>query len=187
MFTSIYNRACVLRWPMGYFNRDTNNRAGRDNRGGGRGFGGSRPTRNDGPREMFKTVCSSCGKECEVPFKPTNGKPVYCSECFDRISPRTDRPERNERPSFERNDRPRRDDGPRREDRPQAPRVDYGAQFESLNAKMDKLITLLSPKAEDKVSKVVATEEVKEAKAVKTPRVKKEKVVKEDKVEVASE
>jgi CxxC-x17-CxxC domain-containing protein len=32
--------------------------------------------------EMTKVICSSCGKECEVPFKPTSTKPVYCDECF---------------------------------------------------------------------------------------------------------
>jgi CxxC-x17-CxxC domain-containing protein len=37
---------------------------------------------NFGPREMHKAVCSKCKKECEVPFKPTEGKPVYCRECF---------------------------------------------------------------------------------------------------------
>jgi len=37
---------------------------------------------NSGPREMHKTTCSDCKKECEVPFKPTEGKPVYCKECF---------------------------------------------------------------------------------------------------------
>ena len=35
-----------------------------------------------GAREMFSAVCAECGKECQVPFKPTEGKPVYCSECF---------------------------------------------------------------------------------------------------------
>ena len=35
-----------------------------------------------GPREMFSATCSSCGKEARVPFRPTNGKPVYCSDCF---------------------------------------------------------------------------------------------------------
>lgn len=35
-----------------------------------------------GQREMFAAVCANCGKECQVPFKPTEGKPVYCSECF---------------------------------------------------------------------------------------------------------
>jgi CxxC-x17-CxxC domain-containing protein len=33
-------------------------------------------------REMFTTICSECGKETQVPFKPTEGKPVYCRECF---------------------------------------------------------------------------------------------------------
>lgn len=155
---------------MAYFNRDTSNRGGRDNRGGGRGFGGGRPQRNDGPREMFKTVCSSCGKECEVPFKPTNGKPVYCSECFDRISPRADRPER----SFDRPERPERNRSSfpdRSQDRPQTPRVDYGQQFESLNAKMDKLIALLTPKKTAEVPEV--------SKVSKVVKVKKAKVVKE--------
>jgi len=36
------------------------------------------------PREMHKTTCSECGKECEVPFKPTEGKPVYCKECYSK-------------------------------------------------------------------------------------------------------
>jgi CxxC-x17-CxxC domain-containing protein len=29
-----------------------------------------------------KTMCSNCGKETTVPFKPTQGRPVYCRECF---------------------------------------------------------------------------------------------------------
>jgi len=39
------------------------------------GFGG-------GPREMHKTTCSECKKECEVPFKPSGDRPVYCKDCF---------------------------------------------------------------------------------------------------------
>jgi CxxC-x17-CxxC domain-containing protein len=34
--------------------------------------------------EMFDAVCSECGKDCKVPFKPTTGKPIYCSECFEK-------------------------------------------------------------------------------------------------------
>ena len=34
------------------------------------------------PREMFSATCSNCGREAQVPFRPTNGKPVYCSDCF---------------------------------------------------------------------------------------------------------
>lgn len=33
-------------------------------------------------REMHKAVCAECGQECEVPFKPTEGKPVYCRDCY---------------------------------------------------------------------------------------------------------
>lgn len=42
----------------------------------------SGPRRSFGPREMHKATCSECGKECEVPFKPIDGKPVYCKECY---------------------------------------------------------------------------------------------------------
>ena len=46
-------------------------------RGGHGGGGGFR-----GPREMHKAVCSDCGTPCEVPFKPVEGRPVYCRDCF---------------------------------------------------------------------------------------------------------
>ena len=36
-------------------------------------------------REMFTTVCASCGKEAKVPFKPREDKHVYCSECFAKM------------------------------------------------------------------------------------------------------
>jgi len=48
---------------------------------GERRFGGDRSF-DRGPREMHKAICTECKKECEVPFKPTEGKPVFCKECF---------------------------------------------------------------------------------------------------------
>jgi len=45
--------------------------------GGGGGY-------SSAPRQMYPAVCSSCGKETEVPFQPTSGKPVYCRECFQQ-------------------------------------------------------------------------------------------------------
>lgn len=36
-------------------------------------------------RQMFPAVCAQCGKDTEVPFEPRQGKPVYCSECYDKI------------------------------------------------------------------------------------------------------
>ncbi len=40
-----------------------------------------------GPREMHKATCADCGQECEVPFKPTEGRPVYCKECYQKHRP----------------------------------------------------------------------------------------------------
>jgi|SRR3989338_8320656 len=52
------------------------------------GFGRDRPRSYDRrPLEKFKVICDKCKKECEVPFKPTSGKPIYCKECFDIIKP----------------------------------------------------------------------------------------------------
>jgi CxxC-x17-CxxC domain-containing protein len=42
-------------------------------------FGG----RSSNRASMHPAICSSCGKKCEVPFKPSGNKPVYCSECFE--------------------------------------------------------------------------------------------------------
>ncbi|MFA4991305.1 MAG: CxxC-x17-CxxC domain-containing protein [Candidatus Omnitrophota bacterium] len=33
-------------------------------------------------RSFTRVICSDCGKECEVPFKPSGDRPVYCKECF---------------------------------------------------------------------------------------------------------
>ena len=45
-----------------------------------RGRGGN------GPRERTYTraICADCSKECEIPFKPSGGRPVYCKECFSK-------------------------------------------------------------------------------------------------------
>jgi len=45
-------------------------------RGSRGGFGG--------PREMHKATCADCGKECEVPFKPSGDRPVYCRDCWQK-------------------------------------------------------------------------------------------------------
>jgi CxxC-x17-CxxC domain-containing protein len=52
--------------------------------GGGGGGGGGYGSGGRGPREMFTVTCSSCGKDAQVPFQPSNDKPVYCSECFQQ-------------------------------------------------------------------------------------------------------
>jgi len=80
---------------MGNFNRDRRSggfggrsrggfggRSFRDDDRGRGGFGRDRGERR--PLEMHDVVCDKCGKNCQVPFKPTAGKPVYCSDCFEK-------------------------------------------------------------------------------------------------------
>ena len=38
-------------------------------------------------REYFAVVCSSCGNQAQVPFKPRMDRPVYCSDCFRQVKP----------------------------------------------------------------------------------------------------
>jgi len=38
-------------------------------------------------REMYSAVCADCGKNCEVPFKPTAGRSVYCRDCYRKHMP----------------------------------------------------------------------------------------------------
>ena len=57
-----------------------------------RSFGRARGSRckqgfDSGSREMHKSVCADCGKECEVPFRPTGDRPVYCKECWTKRRP----------------------------------------------------------------------------------------------------
>ncbi len=47
-------------------------------RSGGRGGFGGRD------REMHTTTCGDCGGTAEVPFKPTDDRPVYCRDCFQK-------------------------------------------------------------------------------------------------------
>jgi len=47
--------------------------------------------RDDRPREMHDVTCSDCGAATQVPFKPTEGRPVYCKECYQKHKPKRDR------------------------------------------------------------------------------------------------
>jgi CxxC-x17-CxxC domain-containing protein len=49
--------------------------------GGPRGYERSERPR----RELFPAVCSACGRGTRVPFQPRGDKPVYCSDCFERV------------------------------------------------------------------------------------------------------
>ena len=40
--------------------------------------------RNFRDRQMYDAVCSECQKECQVPFKPTDVRTVYCRDCYSK-------------------------------------------------------------------------------------------------------
>ncbi|MFA5126442.1 MAG: CxxC-x17-CxxC domain-containing protein [Patescibacteria group bacterium] len=72
---------------MANFDRNRNRQGGGFNRGfgGNKSFGGGkRFGGRDGAKTMHKAICSECGYACEVPFKPTGDRPIYCSNCFGK-------------------------------------------------------------------------------------------------------
>jgi CxxC-x17-CxxC domain-containing protein len=40
------------------------------------------PAVNHYTRVETRATCSQCGKETTVPFRPTQGRPIFCRECF---------------------------------------------------------------------------------------------------------
>jgi len=77
-----------------------------------RSYGHDRGRQDSGPRERTYTrvICAECNKECEIPFKPSGDRPVYCKECFSNrkkgSSFNSSRDNRFEERSFSRGHRP---------------------------------------------------------------------------------
>jgi CxxC-x17-CxxC domain-containing protein len=128
----------------------------------GKKEGGSRFDRRDsgrpsfgGDKKMFEAVCDKCHKSCEVPFRPTGDKPVFCSDCFgkgEKGGSASSTPVNHDQ---------------------------YRKQFEMLNAKLDNILKMLPLQASAK--KVVEEEKpvAKEGKKEKpAKKVKAKKVVK---------
>jgi len=114
------------------------NRSFGGDRGGNRSFGGGRDR-----AEMHKATCSDCGKSCEVPFRPTGEKPVFCSECFgDKRGNSSDRGnDRNSKPRFD-NKKSFQGGGDSQ---------NYKAQFDALNTKLDKILKALDPNVSEEL------------------------------------
>ncbi|MBZ0264481.1 zinc-ribbon domain containing protein [bacterium] len=47
-------------------------------------------TRTSDWQENYKVTCDRCSKETTVPFKPVNGRPVYCHECLIEVRRQTE-------------------------------------------------------------------------------------------------
>lgn len=158
--------------------------------------------RRDGGRpQMYEATCSECGKRCELPFRPTGDKPVFCSQCFNSRGGESNR----ERPGS------RRDGGNRRfqdktmfdavcdkcgrhfelpfkptgeravyckecfEKGGSSDKTDYKDQLESLGAKLDTIIKLLSSSSQSKEDDLPEAETKKKAKKPKKTVEKKKK------------
>lgn len=117
-------------------------------RGSARSF--SKPTYSQG---LHKAICSSCGKECEVPFKPISGKTVYCKDCFKKTSKNADdRGSREYRPTGDRKPYDRKPafkrDSSRGEYTPAGAGStggkDYSKELADINTKLDHILTVLA-------------------------------------------
>ena len=113
--------------------------------GGSRGgFGGGRGDRED--RQMFSAICDKCGAECQLPFRPTGEKPVYCSNCFEKTGGRD---------GGERNFGGNRDFGGNNRRFESRDTKDYSqdntrAEIEAINQKLDKILSILNSSKEFK-------------------------------------
>ncbi len=63
----------------GGFNKRGGGKPGFFKKGGRGGFSGGG---NRKPITLHEAICDQCGNACEIPFRPTPGKLVYCNECF---------------------------------------------------------------------------------------------------------
>ena len=153
---------------------------GGGNRGGGFRSGGNRPPFNKhrgGDRdrerpEMHTAICSECGKSCEVPFRPTGEKPVYCRECF--AGKREDGPRAPRDGGFGFDRAPQRNQGRDFGDKPSfkpeqrsapsgAGDEDTKRQLVEVTRKLDRLITVVEKLVEAKNPGASAMPEAKKA------------------------
>ena len=126
-------------------------------RGGSGGFRGG----DNRDRQMFQATCSNCGKPCEVPFKPTGDKPVFCNDCFNKKRDQSDT--RMSRSEFGGNG-PKRDFSASRDPRaPYKPAQDnnnISKQLSDISAKLDRLISALDKKNATPASKTETLKQV---------------------------
>ena len=52
-------------------------------------------------RVLHKAICADCNKECEVPFRPSGDRPVYCKDCFSKRKARDSFKGRDDNRPFE--------------------------------------------------------------------------------------
>lgn len=103
-------------------------------------------------RQMFDAVCANCGTNCKIPFEPRNGRPVFCSKCFETNGDQDSR--RPEGRTFERSNFAGRNENSTYNNVQQP---NYKEQFDALNNKLDKILHLLTPVTDMKASEIAET------------------------------
>jgi len=150
------------RGRSGGFDRDSPREFGGRGRGRSGGFGG-----RDRRPEMHEAVCDKCGNDCEVPFRPTEGKPIYCDNCFKDKS---------------------REAGSRSEiGKPKS-----NENIDQINKKLDKILKILEGKKEpvekkEKQKKIEKQPDLEEPKSVEEEEPKLEYAKSEEKKKKAKE
>jgi len=118
-------------------------------------FGDRSKDRKDFPRRSFgggdsrrpllhDAVCDECGKDCQVPFRPSGDKPVYCSNCFEKKGGNDSNRSRDRRDSSRRSfggGDSRRSPQSNISDRNTSQLIE---KIEILNTKLETIINLLS-------------------------------------------
>ncbi len=118
---------------------------GRPKFGGDRKFGGKPNFDRGGDRggfssgrpELFPATCSSCGKGCELPFRPSGDRPVFCRDCFDK------KDDARGHSSFQRTERPREFRTATREGGNNQSNDEVKKQLANLEYKMDRILKML--------------------------------------------
>jgi CxxC-x17-CxxC domain-containing protein len=115
------------------------------------GEGHNRRERSFDAPQLFAAVCSDCGKGCEVPFRPSADKPVYCSACFGKKKHAGEKEARDagRTPEFKKEDTKVREAKPVRIDSDEKFGV-LAKQLVSLESKVNMILELLATKEVEK-------------------------------------
>ncbi|MGV8151230.1 MAG: CxxC-x17-CxxC domain-containing protein [Candidatus Woesearchaeota archaeon] len=102
-------------------------------------FNNRKPETNTG-FQLHHAICDKCGRDCDIPFKPTGGKPIYCRSCF--------RANDSEKPSKQNNNYDKRRPNNYTESRDRfeqrgTPQSVTAEDIEKINKKLDKIIKAL--------------------------------------------
>ena len=146
-------------FKRGGFKQRSGGPGGRPKFGNKFGSGRSGGDRSAGRMELFSAVCSECKKSCQVPFRPTGDKPVYCRDCF------------NKQPQIPGRNSNGRDPRPRHEHQPEYVTEQHGDEINTLKrqlieieSKIDRILDLVSQNIEDQITEDIAPPKITETK-----------------------